>query len=107
MLSRFGELGLGGTRGLLTVGEAGRAGSLGTPDTAAAPSEGVTGGLTNNRRADTSTTARKQEGGREGGREDTGCSWETRLSSNRNTLKAPPTLMTSSVQSSLNSAAAG
>lgn len=65
MLSRFGELGLGGTRGLLTVGEAGRAGSLGTPDTAAAPSEGVTGGLTNNRRADTSTTARKQEGGKE------------------------------------------
>lgn len=64
MLSGFGELRLGGSRGLLTVGEAGRARSLGTPDTAADPSEGVTDRLTNNGRADTSTTGRKT-GGRE------------------------------------------
>lgn len=40
---------------------------------------------------------RKQEGR---GAKNTGCTWETRLSSNSNTLKAPPTLMTFSVQSS-------
>lgn len=88
MLNGFGKLGKGGTCGLLTMGEAGRALSLGTPDTAAAPSEGG------------HFYYCRKTGGREGGREDTGCSWETRLSSNRNTLKAPPTLMTFSVQSS-------
>lgn len=30
----------------------------------------------------------------EGGEENTGCTWETRLSLNSDTLKAPPTLMT-------------
>lgn len=42
-LDRFGELDTGRTRGFLTVWEVGRSLSLGTPDIAAAPSEGVMG----------------------------------------------------------------
>lgn len=55
MLNRAGDLGKDGTRGLLTMGEAGRARPLWAPDTAV--------GVTNNGRADTSsTTAGKQQG---------------------------------------------
>lgn len=89
-LGRFGELENGRTCGFLTVWEVGGCWSLGTPDTAAAPSEGGMG-WAHQQREDGNIYyyCRKTGGG--GSRKNTG---RTRRSLNSDTVKAPPTLMT-------------
>ena len=84
----LGQLKDHGTHGVLRVWVVRRSWSL---QVATAPTECVMGWARQQKKDGNNFYYCRQEGGRW---KNTGCTWETRLSFNSDTLKAPPTLMT-------------